>query len=61
VKRIPIIRRLADDTVTDGTAAMNVGEHGMTLSDFRDLDGVELTLPAGARFEIDIDKDLSGA
>jgi len=51
--RIPIVRRLADDTVTDGTARQTVdGDGDWTITDFRDLDGQPLDLPPGASFEI---------
>jgi hypothetical protein len=53
VTRIPIIRRDADGTITDGTARVTT-THGdsTTIDDFRDLDGELLHLPPGAAFEI---------
>lgn len=54
--RIPIIRRDRDGTVVDGTARALQLESGtgMTLDDFRDLDGQPLALPAGASFEVQL-------
>lgn len=51
-ERIPIIRRDADGTIVDGTAAVVVIEFGkFTVNDFRDLDGKELELPPQSSFE----------
>lgn len=50
-----MIRRLADGTVTDGTAEWIPGPEGegFRVRDFRDLDGVPMALPPGAAFEFD--------
>ena len=48
--RIPIIRRDADGTFTDGTA--RISDDRRTIDDFRDLDGNELSLPPGSAFEV---------
>jgi 3-deoxy-D-manno-octulosonate 8-phosphate phosphatase KdsC-like HAD superfamily phosphatase len=49
VTRIPITRRDLDGTLIDGTAQLDEAE--ATISDFRDLDGVQLVLPPGSQFE----------
>ncbi len=51
--RIPITRHDSDGTILDGTAAaIRTSEHAFTINDFRDLDGEELILPPGSRFEV---------
>lgn len=51
--RIPIIRRNADGTITDGTArTRGVGPGRLEIDDFRDLDGQPLNLPPGAKFTV---------
>lgn len=60
--RIPIVRRLQDDTVVDGTADVRVVPGGIDVTDFRDLDGHPLALPPGASFEFTIaDPNPEGA
>lgn len=52
-ERIPFIRRDADGTIIDGTAAVGRNEDdSMTIHDWRDLDGNVLQLPPGSSFEI---------
>lgn len=48
--RIPIIRVLADGTITDGTARLS--DDRWIVDDFRDLNGEPLNLPSGAFFRI---------
>jgi len=50
--RVPIVRADRDGTITDGTADATLVDGKVLLSDFRDLDGRELTLPPGSRFVI---------
>lgn len=53
--RLPIVRRLRDDTVTDGTARqVGTVAADFTVDDFRDLQGRPLDLPPGACFEVSI-------
>lgn len=55
ISRIPIIRRLEDGTIDDGTARYIERADGFGLADFRDLDGNEMVLPPGASFEVAVD------
>lgn len=51
--RVPITRHDTDGTVIDGTAEREQTHEGSTISDFRDLDGNELSLPPGSSFRVE--------
>lgn len=54
--RVPIVRREADGTITDGTCAYEFAD-GYRWFDFRDLDGEPMILPPGASFEMVVDAE----
>lgn len=57
-RRVPILRIDDDGTSTYGSAAAHGPDEGdeFRLSDFRDLYDEPLDLPAGSRYELDLDE-----
>lgn len=55
LRRVPIARKLADGTITEGTGELCVDRKGReSIGDFRDLAGAKLDLPPGAQFLVPV-------